>query len=47
MMRTWEERVKFKFGNSWGSESEYEVSVPGIHDNDKANVEDGYHTIQR
>jgi hypothetical protein len=46
MMRTWEEKVKFRFG-SCHEEQEYEVSVFGIPDNDQANVHDGFHIIQR
>ncbi|KAF8542373.1 hypothetical protein BDD12DRAFT_876723 [Trichophaea hybrida] len=45
MMRTWVKEIKFIFGNV-GDEYIYEVAVPGISDNEKANVEDGYHTIQ-
>lgn len=44
-MRTWEEKVKFKFGNSTGRDC-YEVSVHGVPDNDETNVEDGFHTME-
>lgn len=45
MMRTWEEKVKYKFGNS--SDYDYDISVMGIPDDDDTNVEDGFHTIYR
>lgn len=43
MMRTWEEKVKFRFGNSSGT---YEVSVPGVPNNEETAVEDGFHTME-
>ncbi|KAF8247380.1 actin-like ATPase domain-containing protein [Wilcoxina mikolae CBS 423.85] len=47
MMRTWEEKVKFTFGNSEDAEDDgYEVNVPGVPDNDETNVEDGFHSMQ-
>jgi hypothetical protein len=47
MMRSWEEKLKFAFGKSGYAQHGYEVEVPGVHDNEEANVEDGYHTIKR
>ncbi|KAF8245037.1 actin-like ATPase domain-containing protein [Wilcoxina mikolae CBS 423.85] len=43
MMRTWEEKVKFTFGNTTDPEAVYEVNVPGVPDNDDTNIEDGFH----
>ncbi|KAF8244868.1 hypothetical protein K440DRAFT_646743 [Wilcoxina mikolae CBS 423.85] len=45
MMKSWEETVKFTFGNL-DAEHEYYVNVPGIRDNEEANVQDGCHTMQ-
>jgi hypothetical protein len=47
MMKSWEETIKFTFGNSINAEEEYFVAVPGIPDNEEANVEDGFHTMQK
>jgi hypothetical protein len=45
MMRTWEEKVKMRFGNTTDTES-CEVNVPGIPDNARKRVEDGFHTME-
>ena len=45
MMRTWEEKVKFKFGNAI-SEDALEVTVAGVADNPAHNVEDGFHSME-
>ncbi|KAF8243757.1 actin-like ATPase domain-containing protein [Wilcoxina mikolae CBS 423.85] len=45
MMRSWEEAVKFQFGNTAEGE-EFFVSVPGIPDNDETEVESGHHMMQ-
>jgi len=47
MMRTWEEKVKFMFGNTTDTEGVYEVYVPGVPDDDTTNVEDGFHFMKR
>jgi len=44
-MQTWEDNVKFKFGNNVSGE-EYEVSVHGVPDNKDKKIEDDYHIIQ-
>ena len=46
MVRTWIEKVKFKFGNSSNSNEGGEVMVPGINDNTALNIEDGFHTMK-
>lgn len=43
MMRTWEEGVKFKFGNA--GTREFELSVHGIPDDEDKNIEEGFHTM--
>ncbi|KAI5812785.1 hypothetical protein BZA77DRAFT_323306 [Pyronema omphalodes] len=43
MFRTWEEKVKFAFGNS--KDTSYEITTAGVPDNAAKNVEDGFHTI--
>jgi hypothetical protein len=45
MMHSWEEDVKFQFGNT-SEEDEFFVSVPGVPDNDETDVECGHHTMQ-
>jgi hypothetical protein len=45
MIQAWEESVKFTFGNT--SEDEYFVNVPGLHDDEDCNIEDGCHTMER
>ena len=45
MMRTWEEKVKFKFGNAI-SEDALEVTVPGVADNPALNIADGFHSMK-
>jgi hypothetical protein len=45
MMRSWEEAVKFQFGNT-SEEEEFFVSVPGVPDNDETDVESGHHMMQ-
>jgi hypothetical protein len=44
MFRTWEEKVKYKFGNS-NSHEGFEITVAGVPDDESKNVEDGFHTI--
>ena len=44
MFRTWEEKVKFRFGNNTNLEG-CEVNVPGIPDNRAKNIEDCFHTM--
>ncbi|KAI5783433.1 hypothetical protein FPQ18DRAFT_356158 [Pyronema domesticum] len=43
MFRTWEEKVKFAFGNT--KDTSYEITTPGVPDDLSKNVEDGFHTI--
>ncbi|KAF8542987.1 hypothetical protein BDD12DRAFT_727596 [Trichophaea hybrida] len=45
MMQSWEDNVKFKFGNNLSGE-DYEVSVHGVPNNKGKNIEDDYHIIQ-
>jgi hypothetical protein len=45
MMNSWVKEVKFMFGNADG-EYNY-VAVPGVTDNEEADVEDDIHTMQR
>jgi hypothetical protein len=44
MFQTWEEDVKFKFGNKTGLD--YEVTVPGVPDDEDNNVEGGFYTMK-
>lgn len=44
MLRTWEEKIKFKFGNVTNLEG-CEVNVPGIPDDPDKNIEDCFHTM--
>jgi hypothetical protein len=44
MFRTWEEKVKYKFGNTNNHEG-FEITVAGVPDDESKNVEDGFHTI--
>ncbi|KAF8243917.1 hypothetical protein K440DRAFT_611241 [Wilcoxina mikolae CBS 423.85] len=44
MFRTWEEKVKYKFGNINNHEG-FEITVAGVPDDESKNVEDGFHTI--
>ena len=44
MFRTWEEKIKFRFGNNTNFE-DLEVNVPGIADNPEKNIEDCFHTM--
>ncbi|KAF8245501.1 actin-like ATPase domain-containing protein [Wilcoxina mikolae CBS 423.85] len=46
MMQSWEESVKFAFGNMT-EEDEYYVNVPGMRDDEDNNIEDGCHTMER
>ncbi|KAF8243913.1 actin-like ATPase domain-containing protein [Wilcoxina mikolae CBS 423.85] len=47
MMRTWEEKVKFTFGNHIDTEDNtYDVFVPGVLDNERARVQDNIHTMK-
>lgn len=48
-MRTWEEKVKFRFGNVDFDDEEdgWEVSVGGMPDNAAKNVYDGFHTMKK
>lgn len=42
MMKSWE-GVKFKFGNT--AARSFDVSVPGIPDDEEKKIEDSYHTM--
>ncbi|KAF8249243.1 actin-like ATPase domain-containing protein [Wilcoxina mikolae CBS 423.85] len=44
MFRTWEEKVKFKFGSK--TDLDFEVTVPGIPDDEENNVEGGFYTMK-
>ncbi|KAI5807184.1 hypothetical protein EDC01DRAFT_638392 [Geopyxis carbonaria] len=44
MFRSWEQGVKFKYGNRVGIEG-YEVHVLGVPDSDEKNIEDGFHSM--
>ena len=44
MMRTWEGKVKFKYGVRSGSDN-FVITMPGVPDNELNDVEDGFHTI--
>jgi hypothetical protein len=44
MLRTWEEKVKFKFGSK--TDLDFEVTVPGIPDDEENNVEGGFYTMK-
>ncbi|KAF8247963.1 hypothetical protein K440DRAFT_583997 [Wilcoxina mikolae CBS 423.85] len=46
MFRTWEEKVKCRFGGNTNFEG-WEVNVPGIPDSPEKNIEDGFHTIEQ
>jgi len=48
-MRTWEEKVKFRFGNVDFDDEEdgWEVSVQGVPDDDETNVYDNFHTMKK
>ena len=45
MTRTWEEKVKFKYGNRWSGSDSFEIAVAGLPDDDLNDVEDGFLTI--
>ena len=45
-MQSWEESVKFSFGNT-NEDDEFFVSVPGLPDDDDSNINDSYHTMGR
>jgi hypothetical protein len=52
MMRTWEEKVKFRFGNvdfddDDDEEDGWEVSVQGVRDDKETNVYDNFHTMKK
>ena len=44
MMRTWEEKVKFKFGCG-DNDDLLEVTVPGVPDDPDLDIEDGFHCM--
>jgi len=44
MMQSWQEHIKFRFGNNTNDEY-YDVCVPGAPDNEDTNVEDGSHSM--
>ncbi|KAF8541135.1 hypothetical protein BDD12DRAFT_830367 [Trichophaea hybrida] len=47
MMRTWEEKVKFTFGNHTNTDDNtYDVFVPGVLNNERARVQDNIHTME-
>lgn len=43
MMNSWINDVKFRFGNT--SQTEFDVSVPGVADDDEKGVDSGFHTM--
>ena len=45
MMRTWEEKVKFKYGVRRPGGDDFEITVAGVPDDELNGVEDGFHTI--
>ena len=45
MMRTWEERVKFKYGTERPGSDNFEITVAGLPDDELNGVEDGFLTI--
>ena len=45
MMRTWEEKVKFKYGVRRAGDDDFEITVAGVPDDEANGVEDGFHTI--
>jgi hypothetical protein len=45
MFRTWEEKVKFRFGNNTNLEG-CEVNVPGIPNNPAKNIEDWLNSMR-
>ncbi|KAI5856586.1 hypothetical protein BZA05DRAFT_204555 [Tricharina praecox] len=45
MMRSWEETVKFKFGNE-APFSNYDINVPGVADNEELKIGEGWHNMQ-
>ena len=45
-MQSWEESVKFSFGNK-NEDDEFLVSVPGIQDDEDSNINESYHTMER
>ena len=51
MMKSWEEKIKFKFGNNtnlydFELVEGFEVNVPGVPDDHRKNLEDGFHTME-
>jgi hypothetical protein len=46
MMRTWEEKVKFTFGNHTDTDHTYDVFVPGVPNSERARVLDNIHTMK-
>ena len=45
MMRTWEEKVKFKYGVRRAGDDDFDITVAGVPDDEHNGVEDGFHTI--
>ena len=45
MMRTWKEKVKFKYGVRRPGGDNFEITVAGVPDDELNGVEDGFHTI--
>jgi hypothetical protein len=45
MMNSWEQKVKFMFGNTTGLEG-FEVHLLGVKDNPRKNIEDCFHTME-
>ena len=45
MMRTWEEKVKFKYGTQRPGSDSFEITVAGLPDDELNGVEDGFLTI--
>ena len=44
-MRTWEERVKFRYGVTRHGGGNFRITVAGVPDNEAAGVDCGFHTI--
>jgi hypothetical protein len=46
MMTSWEQKVKFKFGNVASGMEGYEVHVLGLPDSMEKAIEEGFHSIE-
>ena len=45
MMRTWEEKVKFRYGAAGRLCGDFVIAVPGVPDDELNDVEDWFHYI--